>query len=86
MYYKKQQNNTGNYKDKENVRYEILMNISPRTVIRVDTGKTKNITASDGSIITLPVIVHKVILLPEWSTFKNLEEAAQSYELTPITE
>lgn len=84
MVFLKQQNENGNYIDKDGVRYEILTCNITESKEYYETGEYETITDEEGNEIKQPIIASKIVINKGWDKFNSLAEAIQVYELTEI--
>lgn len=80
MVFQKQRNNEGDYKDIQNVRWDILSceRTESKEWVQVGT-ETQEI---EGEIVEVPIMESRVVINKGWDAFESLEEAASYYGLT----
>lgn len=80
MVFQKQRNDEGDYKDIQNVRWDILSceRTESKEWVQVGT-ETQEI---DGETVEVPIMESRVVINKGWDEFESLEEAAQAYGLT----
>lgn len=80
MVFQKQRNDEGDYKDIQNVRWDILSceRTESKEWVQVGT-ETQEI---DGETVEVPVMEHQVVINKGWDEFTSLEAAAVAYGLT----
>lgn len=80
MVFQKQRNDEGDYKDIQNVRWDILSceRTESKEWVQVGT-ETQEI---DGETVEVPVMEHQVVINKGWDEYPNIEIAAKAYHLT----
>lgn len=80
MVFKKELNEKGDYKDVQNVRWDILSCERTESMQYVQTGTDTQII--DGETVEIPVYEQQVVINKGWDAFDSIEQAAEAYGLT----
>ena len=70
----------GEYKDVQNVRWDILSCERTESMEYVQTGTDTQII--DGETVEIPVYEKQIVINKGWDSFDSIEQASEAYGLT----